>query len=402
LLQRLKFVAAEERDLFYDGFLCALCHLDSFFQQHQLVQFISSEDIASSRFLKANLVQNANGDYIMLSFNRRSLLQHQTSIAVLKSAGLFSNTESVSEFLASSGGAYGDSIMTPTATPTAAAIKRTVVTSSSTLNSLNSASIETGLDQLATVVSRTPSSTSIISAITTTTEDPIKESKKNLIPNFGLWGSQHPQSNTDQDLSDLGSIYGNAADENRPIKRSYFTNKSPNEQPVARFTFSHNNPISETGARVGAMASEGEATHRLKSQSFGADATAVSPRKATQARSSFVRKDPPGSSTQSSVGAENASRFMKQRSSLEGRQSVTKADSDVETLTQPSLSPPQPPPEDENDDISLDSRPSRSSGFDRTEKLRRRGSASAALAQQTANFRKRMSDQATPPTPIAE
>jgi hypothetical protein len=399
-LQILKFVAAEERDLFYDGFLCALCHLDSAFQQQQLVQFISADDISSSRFLKANLVQNANGDYVMLSFNRRSLLQHQTSIAVLQSAGMFSNTESLSEFLTSSGGGYGDSMTSMNATT---ATKRFLATSS-TSNSLiddtvNSNSIETGLDQLVHIPSRTPSSTSIISAVTTLTEDPLKESKKgNMIPNFGIWGSQNPPSATDQDLSDFGSLYGNAMDENRPARKTFFTNKSPHEQPFSRFTFSHNNPISETGG--GSGEDTAAMNLRQKSQSFGAEATGASSRKLAQSKS---RKELV-LTTQSSVGAENASRFMKRRP-LDGRPSVAKIDLDAAETSQPS-SPSLPlqspgPFEEENDEISVEARPSRSSGFDRTEKLRRRGSASATLAQQTANFRKRMSDKATP-TFIAE
>lgn len=355
----------------------------------------------------------------MLSFNRRSLLRHQSSIAVLQSAGVLSNSESrITEFLTSADAdgdeSHGDAGHGHSHDPFK-------IISRAQSASEARGTTELVIDPLVTSMllpSRTPSSTSVISGVTAVTDIPVdennltsKESKKSsLISNFGIFGSgigsssnsQNVESKNDQDdlCGDLSSLYGgDGRVDDRPLRKPFFSTKSQQNSSVPhRLTFSHENPISSASTENKRSLPDAGATSTTGgSGSFGGLVTASSSKKLSHVKSSFSKSSSyDASSASASVGAENASRFMKRRSVttlLEGRASGLTSPTDFTTTTnseQPK-SPASSFNEETADDVSVVSNVSRPSVRD---KLRRRGSASAALAQQTAQFRKKVSDQA--------
>jgi hypothetical protein len=355
-------------------------------------------------------------------------LLHQSSIAALQSAGVLSNSESrIAEFLTSTEDDDSGSHASHGAGAGHDPFKIISRAQSSSADPPQ-AKTELAIDPLVTsmlvvAASRTPSSTSIISGVTAVTDAPVEENqlasketkKSSLISNFGIFGSgagsssnsQHVEvTKNDQDdlCGDLGSLYGGGGGsvDDRPIRKPFFSNKSPQNSNVShRLTFSHENPISSDAS---AAANVGVAS------SGGSNAASAPPsKKLSHAKSSFSKSSSYDSSSATattsgvaSVGAENASRFMKRRSVttfLEGRPSgLTSPPIDSTTVPSSQQQPMSPGSmaTEESDEVSvlsavstLEARPSAL-----RDKLRRRGSASAALAQQTAQFRKKVSDQA--------
>lgn len=323
-----------------------------------MINFIAHDDITSSRYLKGNLAKKANGEYTLLSFNRRSLLKQQSSIAVLQSAGVLSNSESkILEFLTPKD---NELPILSQSDPIATSLRDSPIEQSSSPPSI--------------IAPHTYSSTSVISGVTTVTdvnplvEDTPKESKKStILPNLGIFGSASAPSSQNEDLSDLGSLYS-LSEDNRPARKTFFSTKSQNVQ-TNRMTFSHENPIS--------LNVENSEKVLSKSQSLGPDAS--NSQKTSNSRSSFSKSSPKNtiasSYSSSSVGAENASRFLRRCSVMnpEGRLSGFKPD--VDDI-----------PRESDDSSSVSSH--RYSG-----RSSRRGSASSVLAQQTAQFRQRLSEQ---------
>jgi hypothetical protein len=396
-------------------------------------------------------------------------LRHQSSIAVLQSAGVLSSNHSdsrITEFLSSTAALEDDDEEENRSRGNGRGSGRgsgydpfkiisraqSSATGAGTTTQLPIDPLVTSM--LVSVPSRTPSSSSIISGVTAMTDPnpsteesntvPLstananpsakdKDTKKpSLISNFAIFGSSSnsnpvaAEADENQDhCGELGSLYGGGGGgggDDRPVRKPFFSNPkasssaSPqNSNAIAhRLTFSHENPISVATASAESSAAGG-----------GGGAGAGGQR-LSHGKSSFTKSSSQDSSSSASinatsaagasVGAENASRFMRRRSVtnlLEGRPSGLTSPP-IEGQGQAPMSPTTATGmAEESDDVSvmstasavssvLESRPSAV-----RDKLRRRGSASAALAQQTAQFRKKVSDQSQGPatggsTSIAE